>query len=52
MGIHAAIADLCLEPRNPFDAEAKRKPRRSFTLFSGLLLMLLMVFIVSSLNAS
>lgn len=51
-GFYAALADLCLEPRNPFDHEAKRKPRGSVTLFGGLLLMLLIVFLVSSLNAT
>ena len=52
IGLKAAVADLCLEPRNPFDDEAKRKPRASVTLFGGLLLMLLVVFLVSSLKAT
>jgi hypothetical protein len=52
IGLKAAFADLCLQPRNPFDHDAKRKPRASVTLFGGLLLMLLIVFLVSSLNAT
>lgn len=52
IGFYAALADLCLEPQNPFDHEAKRKPRGSVTLFGGLFLMLLIVFLVSSLNAT
>jgi hypothetical protein len=52
IGLKAAFADLCLEPRNPFNDEAKRKPRASVTLFGGLFLVLLIVFLVSSLNAT
>jgi hypothetical protein len=52
IGLKAAFADLCLEPRNPFDDDTKRKPRASVTLFGGLSLMALIVFLVSSLNAT
>jgi hypothetical protein len=52
IGLKAAFANLCLEPRNPFDDEAKRKPRASVALLGGLFLMLLIVFLVSSLNAT
>jgi hypothetical protein len=46
--IRAAIKDVFLEPRNPFDSQAKRKPRREIALFSGLGFALFAVFIASS----
>lgn len=46
--IRAAIKDVFLEPRNPFDSQAKRKPRREIALLGGLGFALLAVFIASS----
>jgi hypothetical protein len=48
MNIRGALKDVFLEPRNPFESQAKRKPRRGIALFGGLGLALFAVFIASS----
>jgi hypothetical protein len=50
-GVSAAMQEVFLEPQNPFDVQAKRKPRREVAFAGGLLLLGLVVFIVSSIAA-
>jgi hypothetical protein len=48
LNVRGALKDVFLEPRNPFESQAKRKPRREMALFGGLGLALFAVFIASS----
>jgi hypothetical protein len=48
LNVRGALKDVFLEPRNPFESQAKRKPRREIALFGGLGLALFAVFIASS----
>lgn len=49
--VRATVKDVFLEPRNPFDSQATRKPRRAVAFFGGLSFVLFAVFVVSSLVA-
>jgi hypothetical protein len=50
-GISAAVQDVFLEAQNPFDVQAKRKPRREVAFAGVLLFVGLVVFIASSITA-
>ncbi len=45
LGIRKAIANLVLEPRNPFEPGARRKPKKGF-LLGTLLLTAAVVFFI------
>jgi hypothetical protein len=45
LGLRNAIANVILEPRNPFNPEARRKPSQGFLLVAGFLAASLGVFV-------
>jgi hypothetical protein len=38
IGLGKAVVNLCLKPRNPFEPEKKRLPRRGFLFGAGMFL--------------
>jgi len=49
-GFRVAVSDTLLEPRNPFDAVAKRRPKARVAVAGGLAVLLIAVFLYFSLR--
>jgi hypothetical protein len=47
-GFRVAVGDAVLEPRNPFEAETKRRPKSGIAIAGGLALLLIAVFLYFS----
>lgn len=45
LGLWRAIVDLMLEPHNPFDPSARRRPKKEFVLLSILIVSSTCVFL-------
>jgi hypothetical protein len=45
LGLWKAVVDLVLEPRNPFDSRARRRPKKEFVLLCLLIISDASVFL-------
>lgn len=50
-GFRVAVSDTLLEPRNPFEAAKKRRPKAGVAVAVGLAVVLIVVFLYFSLRS-